>query len=284
MEARTSVSASLKRASGLRDTRLQRLAARVAAACGGDGAGNGQKYQLLADLIVSAIEEGIWRCGDRLPSETAFAEAIPLSLGTIQRALGLLVEQGVVFRHQGQGSFVSGAFGSHGRLQAHRFVDGDVFSGQPSTLLVRRFLQRISLTEAKGPWSSFIVSEGRFVRLERRFDIPGKVSMFCESYLPYRRFIALASLPPDAFTGSLTGLLAERFNAPALQMDYGLRVGPVPLEAASVLKVPPGSTVMHWEYFATSWRRTPLLYQRMLIPPTAVRVVIPASEGSPVIG
>lgn len=278
------VSANLKSLKSVTDPRLQQLAERVEAACRDDRLPAGQKYQLLVDLIVGAIEGGIWRSGDRLPSEHAMAAAIPLSLGTIQRALGVLVEQGVVVRHHGQGSFVAGAFGGNGRHQPHRFVDGDVFSDNPLSLPVRRILRRTGLTDARGPWSTFITSEDRFLRLERRFDVAGQFSALCETYLPYRRFIALASLPPEVFQGPLTGLLAERFNAPALQMEYGLRVGPAPVEAATVLKVPPGSTVLHWEYFATSWRRSPLFYQRMLVPPTGIRLVIPASEGLPIIG
>lgn len=278
------MSANLKRLSSPVDPRLQQLAARIVAATTGDAASNGQKYQLLADQIVSAIEEGVWRCGDRLPSENAFAEVIPLSLGTIQRALGLLVEQGVVQRHHGQGSYVAGAYGGNGRLQSHFFADGDVFSGRPSSLTIQRVLLRVSVTDSPGPWSSFVDTETRFVRLERRFNVGGQFGLHCESYLPYRRFIALASLPPDVFAQPLTDLLAERFNAPTLFMDYGMRVGPVPLEAATVLRVPPGSTVMHWEFFATSWRRLPLFYQRLLVPPTGTRLVIPASERAPVIG
>ena len=38
--------------------------------------------------------------GDRLPAETAMVRAMPFSLGTVQRALGKLVEDGVVERRR----------------------------------------------------------------------------------------------------------------------------------------------------------------------------------------
>lgn len=167
-----SVSANLKRLSGPVDPRLEQLTARVMAATTGVAASNGQKYQLLADLIVSAIEEGVWRCGDRLPSESAFAEAIPLSLGTIQRALGLLVEQGWYSATTDRAATwpaPTAAMDACSRI----FADGDVFSGRPASLPVQRILQRVSVTDSPGPWSSFVDTETRFVRLERRFNVGG---------------------------------------------------------------------------------------------------------------
>jgi DNA-binding GntR family transcriptional regulator len=54
------------------------------------------KYTALRDAIVSAVAGGQLAPGDRVPNEQELAAALPISLGTIQRALRQLVEEGVI--------------------------------------------------------------------------------------------------------------------------------------------------------------------------------------------
>lgn len=60
-------------------------------------------YLLLRDRIVS----GEWERGARLPGETALAEEFDVSRVTIRRALARLVEERIVERRAGSGTFVS---------------------------------------------------------------------------------------------------------------------------------------------------------------------------------
>ena len=55
-------------------------------------------YLRLANRILKEIEAGIWRPGDRLPAETKLAELEGVSLGTVQKGLNHLAEQGVLVR------------------------------------------------------------------------------------------------------------------------------------------------------------------------------------------
>ncbi|RYF50614.1 MAG: GntR family transcriptional regulator, partial [Comamonadaceae bacterium] len=61
------------------------------------------KYTALRDAIVHAVASGALVPGDRVPNEQELAATLPISLGTIQRALRQLVEEGVVQRRHGQG-------------------------------------------------------------------------------------------------------------------------------------------------------------------------------------
>jgi GntR family transcriptional regulator len=60
-----------------------------------------------ANRIRSMINDGRLAPGDRLPNEHKLAEAMGVSRGTIRSALHLLQQQGLVWRRQGMGSFVS---------------------------------------------------------------------------------------------------------------------------------------------------------------------------------
>src|SRR5437762_3767999 len=67
------------------------------------------KYQVLRNAIVGAISGGDWTPGMRLPTEAELAQLLPYSLGTVQKAYGELVKNGLVVRSRGRGSFVAPA-------------------------------------------------------------------------------------------------------------------------------------------------------------------------------
>lgn len=64
-------------------------------------------YEQVKDFISRKIQEGIWRAGDRLPSENEFVTQFGISRMTVNRALRELVEQGRIVRLAGVGSFVA---------------------------------------------------------------------------------------------------------------------------------------------------------------------------------
>ncbi|MHB1296155.1 MAG: GntR family transcriptional regulator [Anaerolineae bacterium] len=68
---------------------------------------SGPLYRSVAEDIVSQIELGAWRGGDKLPSERALCERYGVSQITVRRALRDLAYEGRVFSHHGLGWFVS---------------------------------------------------------------------------------------------------------------------------------------------------------------------------------
>lgn len=78
-------------------------------------------YQQVYSAITEAIRSGRLRPGDRLPTERQFCEQLEVSRATVRRALGQLVEEGLVEARVGRGSFVRAAL--------------DSFSEPPNTLM-----------------------------------------------------------------------------------------------------------------------------------------------------
>ena len=64
-------------------------------------------YEQVKDFIASKIQEGAWRAGDRLPSESELVTQFGISRMTVNRALRELSEQGRIVRVAGVGSFVA---------------------------------------------------------------------------------------------------------------------------------------------------------------------------------
>jgi DNA-binding LacI/PurR family transcriptional regulator len=71
-----------------------------------DAAARNLKFQQLAGDLRRGILAGDWSPGSKLPTETQLARQTGLSLTTVRRAFDELVQQGLVERRQGAGSFV----------------------------------------------------------------------------------------------------------------------------------------------------------------------------------
>ena len=64
------------------------------------------RYASLAHALRARVVAGEWSPGSALPAESQLAKEHGVALGTMRRALELLVEQGFIERIHGRGTFV----------------------------------------------------------------------------------------------------------------------------------------------------------------------------------
>lgn len=64
-------------------------------------------YEQVKDFITRKMQQGVWRAGDRLPSENDLVLQFGVSRMTVNRALRELAHQGRIVRVAGVGSFVA---------------------------------------------------------------------------------------------------------------------------------------------------------------------------------
>jgi len=64
-------------------------------------------YYQLKDVIVKQIEDGHWGVGDKIPTEGELCELFKVSRTTVRLTLAELVNEGVLYRIQGSGTFVA---------------------------------------------------------------------------------------------------------------------------------------------------------------------------------
>jgi GntR family transcriptional regulator len=112
-------------------------------------------YRQLADALGAQVREGALKAGDRLPSEPELARKHGIGRPTVRQATDLLVQQGLIERRRGAGTFV--------RPQA-KHVDFSSLAGTLSsfrdsgldlkTKLLRRVAQsRIPESSADNPFA-----------------------------------------------------------------------------------------------------------------------------------
>ncbi|MFE7777660.1 GntR family transcriptional regulator [Streptomyces sp. NPDC057445] len=65
-----------------------------------------QPYQRIAQYVRDQIRLGRLKANDKLPSTREMADSFEVAPGTVQRALVELRTDGIIYSHQGRGSFI----------------------------------------------------------------------------------------------------------------------------------------------------------------------------------
>lgn len=110
-------------------------------------------YKQIKQLIVSKIDAGLWRPGDRISTELRLVDELNASRMTVNRALRELTQEGVLQRRQGSGTFVSPARLETGLLEIRNIAEviearGNIHSSRllaltrekPPTSILRQML------------------------------------------------------------------------------------------------------------------------------------------------
>ncbi len=97
------------------------------------------KYKTIYDEIKEKIQNGTYPPGSQLPDEFSMCDEFGCSRMTVKKAMDMLVEEGYVYRKQGQGSFVLNRKVENGAIEiAERDLSGFTRSahGRGSTKLL----------------------------------------------------------------------------------------------------------------------------------------------------
>jgi GntR family transcriptional regulator len=198
-------------------------------------------YYQLKLHIESQIRSGIWQPGDQVPSESDLGEKFHVSRTTVRQALGELVNQGMLTRVQGKGTFVA-----HPRIR-QRLTRLTGFTEDFHTRLMKPASQ--ILREEKEPALSRVASalripEGTPVIVLERLRLANELPMAVE--ISHLREDFFPSFTAQEFPGgSLYTYLAEKFNVIPTTAHQDMEAIGCPQLQARLLGVPKNGPVLH---------------------------------------
>jgi GntR family transcriptional regulator len=239
------------------------------------------KYVALRDALADAIASGDWPANTRLPTESEYAAALPLSLGTIQRALRALADEGVITRQQGHGSFVaaSGAARMHAPLHC-RFVND---AGTGYLPVYPEVLARYAETR-QGPWSRHLGSAS-ILCIERALRIADEFRVFSRFWCDPVRLPALASLPARKLSGENFKDIVWRDTRQLVgRISTFLSTTQLPPDVCRAIGVRRGTQGQLLEISAYVGRDQPIYYQELYIPPNRRRLHLASDGRDPGVG
>lgn len=227
------------------------------------------KYLRVCRMIEEEIASGRINPGDRLPSELELTQALPTSLGTVQKALQALAERGIVLREQGKGTFIAEARVDESKLWHLRFLRDD-----GSLAPVYASVHSIGSINHQGPWTEFLGRHSFYIEVRRTMSIDRKFTVASNFYVAGPPFWELLTIPQDELdVTSLRGTLGnKRFDVATLQAveHFGIRV--VDENIAGIIDVAPNSTAMFCDVIGYGIKNAPVYYQRYWVPPNPYRL------------
>lgn len=228
------------------------------------------KYLQLRQSLAAEISAGKWKAGARMPTEEQLIASSGLSLGTVQKALRALTDDGLVVRRHGSGTFVSSGEAPMNAPFYHcRFLEDD------GTLLpiFSKFVRR-KPAKGAGAWTAHLGAQS-IVCIERTFSINAEFSIYTHLYFDSRRLRTLAESPAARLSGvNVKALIAAEHHIALARFSETMRVAVFPDRICSAIDVGRGTSGAVLEIVARDRKGVAVYFQDLFIPPTPRRLFI----------
>lgn len=232
------------------------------------------KYQQLRFALIEAIRAGYWRDGDKLPTEEELVDVTKFSLGTVQRAVRMLAEDGFLVRRQGSGTFISHLESRISEPWHFRFLSEDgetVLPAYPKVMTRER-------TNQRGPWSRFLgQNRAPIVRIDRSINVNDEFTAFSRFFVASTYAEFMEAVPLNKLHGAnFRIVLSEACRLPVTRIDHTVSVIQANSNQALRLMISRKDALLRVEIGATAGTNVPLYFQELLCPATGRRLSLPS--------
>ncbi len=224
---------------------------------------NAPKHVQLSRALVRALDKGIVREGDKLPSESILTAMTPYSLGTVQKAVKWLVQSGFVKRTPGIGTIVKSWRNLLSEPLHCRFKNESGDIAPVYTSIVNR-----TAIDGTGPWDEVLGNDQRIFRIDRCFRIDDKFSVFSYFYVDVDRQPIFETLPLNDFESyNFKTLMYEQSGDPITHLDQRATFVTPSEKIARYVGVDEGTSVLQLKVSAKTVSGEYIYYQELFIPP-----------------
>lgn len=197
-------------------------------------------YYQLKQIVRAEIERGVYRPGDRLPSETEMIQQYGVSRITVRQALSELESEGVIVRKHGKGTFVAEHDIEHELVHLTDFVEDMELAGlAPSSQIrgIKREAANSIIAKALN------VPVGEEVICIDRLRLADNRPIACDTtWLPLRFGLLL---PDTELTDkTIYHILETRYGIPIETGVFHISASNATLEQSHLLNVPTGTGLL----------------------------------------
>ncbi|KVE39969.1 GntR family transcriptional regulator [Burkholderia sp. TSV86] len=217
------------------------------------------RYQRLHDELAALIAARHWQPGEAIPTEQALAKRYDVAIGTVRKAVELLVSEGMLERFQGRGTFVRRASFDGSLFRFFRFQSKGGERRIPQSQILRR-----EIVEATSAVAAELQLPNRTRVIEMtRLRVIDAIPMLAEEiWLPYEPFAAFAQLELDAIGDLLYPAYESHCGQIVASATETLTVEAIGAVHARLLRIEPGTPAIVIERLAYGYDRRPLEWRR----------------------
>jgi GntR family transcriptional regulator len=216
-------------------------------------------YQQLYEILRSKISRAEWRPGDMIPSESELIDKFAVSRSTVRQVLDQLVQEGLIYRQRGRGTFVAHPSLEQAMVRIISFTEDMRQRGfEPSTTVLSADLIPAPEEIAR---KLRIDPVEKLARIKRLRQADGEPMSIEESYL-------VSNSQPDILKHDY----AVKPLRETLEQDYGVRLAHAkqtirailaPKEIAELLQIKPKAALLFIERVSFSQDAIPVEFLRI---------------------
>lgn len=216
------------------------------------------RHEQISEWIRVRIEDGTFEPNDQLSSESQLGEQFGVSRITVRRALQTLESDGLIFRRQGLGAFVSDKRVSQGMVRLTDFVEDMARAGLEASSQIIAF-QHVACPDPIA--IELKIAPGKTVsRLDRLRLGNGDPIAFDSTWLPvfYGQLLDGFDLSKD----TIYRIMEEEHGIPILRGNYRLDAVNADAALASHLQIVLNKAVFLIERVSMTTSDKPVYFQR----------------------
>jgi len=216
------------------------------------------RYFQLKEIMRERIRSGEWKPGELIPSERELSEKYGISRMTARQAITELVNEGLFYREQGKGTFVSQRKITQQLIHLTGFTEDIRARGQrPGTKVLSATMDPADEETAE----KLRINPGtpifRLQRLRLADDEPLAIEL---SQISFKGCEGL--LEEDLENNSLYRLLEAKYGLALMEADQELEAGLTGSEEAQLLKISVASPVLFTRRITYTDRNQPIEYAK----------------------
>jgi len=216
------------------------------------------RYYQLKEILRERIRAGEWKPGDLIPSERELGEKYGISRMTARQAITDLVNEGLFYREQGKGTFVSQRKITQQLIHLTGFTEDIRARGQrPGTKVISATMQPADEETAEKLRISLGTPIFCLQRLRLADDEPLAIELSQISFKDCEKL-----LEEDLEQNSLYRVLETKYGIMLMEADQELEAGLASTEDAQTLKIAPGSSVLFTRRVTYTERNQPVEYAK----------------------
>jgi GntR family transcriptional regulator len=217
-------------------------------------------YFQLKERFAGLIRSGSLKPGDLIPPEQKLCAELGVSRGTVRMAIGTLVQEGILRREQGRGTFIVGPRLDKSLLAYFKFAEKDTSEEiipESKIVKIETVTPPIEVAKALG-----IASRDAVVRIKRLRTVKAVPFIFQVSFFPKKQFPRLEQINNDI--PSLYDFIRARYGIHVMAVEEYLTAAIADDEARKWICLADGSPVIIIERIAFSTNDKPIEFRRSI--------------------
>ncbi|HUV21004.1 MAG TPA: GntR family transcriptional regulator [Gammaproteobacteria bacterium] len=212
-------------------------------------------YIQVKDLLLARIAKGVWSPGNIIPSEMNLAHELGVSQGTVRKAITELVENNILTRRQGRGTFVSNHDVHRALFHFFHITDNKGHKVLPDSRVLSCRRQPARRNEAA---LLELPAATEIIRIERVRSIGAKPTMIETITLAAQDFADLDKKTGIDLPNTLYELYETKYGITIHSADEKLRAISASKHDAQLLGLPVATPLLEIERVALTLDKTPV--------------------------